>query len=146
MRAEQAACISRVWCLATASRSFPTRSVTAEALPPEPKASVTATQRAGMACRPPEALQCLCGGWQGRFDYELQALFATLQRSLIAVLTNCPILLVSGRPSISNGMNDAGKRRARGLLVAASREAINHVRQGNDRMSACQANGSWRQS
>jgi hypothetical protein len=77
------------------------------------------------------ALECLYGGWQGRFDYELQALFSTLADR---IFDEWPDPAGLG-PPISNGMDDAGKRRARELLLAASREAtpaIDHVRRGRN--------------
>lgn len=77
------------------------------------------------------ALQCLYGGWQGRFDYEMQALFATLADRINDVWADPAGL----GPPISNWMDTARKSRARDLLVAASREAtlaINHARQGRN--------------
>jgi hypothetical protein len=75
------------------------------------------------------ALECLHGDWEGRFDYEIQAFLATLADR---IFDEWPDPAGLG-PAISNGMNDIQKRRARDLLLAASREAgvaINHVRQG----------------
>ena len=77
------------------------------------------------------ALECLYGGWQGRFDYEIQALFATLADR---IFDDWPDPAGLG-PPISNGMDAARKQRARDLLTAASREAslaINHARQGRN--------------
>lgn len=77
------------------------------------------------------ALECLHGGWQGRFDYEIQALFSTLADR---IFDEWPDPAGLG-PAISNGMDDARKRRARDLLLAASRDAsvaINHVRSGRN--------------
>jgi predicted nucleotidyltransferase len=77
------------------------------------------------------ALQCLYGGWQGRFDYEIQGLLSTLADR---IFDEWPDPAGLG-PAISNGMDDARKQRARELLSAASREAslaINHVRQGRN--------------
>lgn len=77
------------------------------------------------------ALECLHGGWQGRFDYELQALFATLAER---IMDDWPDPAGLG-PPVSNGMDAARKKRARELLLAASREAalaINHARQGRN--------------
>lgn len=65
------------------------------------------------------ALQCLYGGWQGRFDREVQAFFATLADR---VLDDWPDPAGLG-PPISDGMDQARKQRARELLTAASREA-----------------------
>jgi len=74
-------------------------------------------------------LECLYGGWQGRFDYELQSLFSTLAGR---VFDEWPDPAGLG-PSVSNGMDATAKQRARNLLMRASREAtlaINHARQG----------------
>ena len=77
------------------------------------------------------ALQCLHGGWGGRFDYEVQAFFATLADR---ISDRWPDPAALG-PDISNGMTDAQKARARELLKKAIREAdlaIDHVRQGRN--------------
>ncbi|AWB22594.1 nucleotidyltransferase [Methylobacterium currus] len=77
------------------------------------------------------ALECLYGGWQGRFDIEIQALFATLADRIFDTWPDPAGL----GPAISNGMDNARKQRARDLLMAASREAslaINHARQGRN--------------
>ena len=77
------------------------------------------------------ALACLYGGWQGRFDYELQGLFATLADR---VHDNWPDPAGLG-PPISGAMDAARKTRARELLQAASRDAsvaINLARQGRN--------------
>ncbi len=77
------------------------------------------------------ALQCLHGGWGGRFDYELQGLFSTLADR---ILDEWPDPAGLG-PPISNGMDQARKQRARDLLTAASREAtiaIDHARKGRN--------------
>lgn len=77
------------------------------------------------------ALECLHGGWQGRFDYELQALFATLADR---ILDTWPDPAGLG-PPISDGMDKARKQRARDLLLAASRDASNAIhlsRQGRN--------------
>jgi predicted nucleotidyltransferase len=77
------------------------------------------------------ALECLYGGWQGRFDYELQAFFATLA-DRIADKWPDPAGL---GPPISDGMDAARKVRARELLLTANRDAgvaINHARQGRN--------------
>lgn len=77
------------------------------------------------------ALECLHGGWQGRFDYELQALFSTLADR---IFDEWPDPAGLG-PPISNGMDNARKTRARDLLMAASRDAtlaINLGRQGRN--------------
>lgn len=77
------------------------------------------------------ALQCLHGGWQDRFDYELQALFSTLADR---IFDEWPDPAGLG-PPISNGMDSARKTRARDLLRQASRDAsiaINLARQGQN--------------
>ncbi len=77
------------------------------------------------------ALECLYGGWQGQFDRELQALFATLADRIFDVWPDPAGL----GPAISNGMDNARKQRARDLLTAASRDAsiaIDHTRRGRN--------------
>jgi predicted nucleotidyltransferase len=77
------------------------------------------------------ALECLHGGWQGRFDYELQGLFSTLADR---IFDQWPDPAGLG-PPISNGMDMARKARARELLRQASRDAsvaINLARQGQN--------------
>lgn len=77
------------------------------------------------------ALQILYGGWQGRFDYEMQAFFATLAER---IFDSWPDPAGLG-PAISDGMDSTQKQRARELLQAAEREvttAINLTRQGKN--------------
>ena len=77
------------------------------------------------------ALECLYGGWQGRFDYEVQGMFSTLGDR---IMDEWPDPAGLG-PPISNGMDEGRKKRAREMLLAASREAtlaINHARQGRN--------------
>ena len=77
------------------------------------------------------ALQCLHGGWQGRFDYEIQGFFSTLADRIVEEWPDPAGL----GPAISNGMDTAKKQRAQKLLLAAGREAslaINYVRQGRN--------------
>jgi predicted nucleotidyltransferase len=77
------------------------------------------------------ALECLHGGWQGRFDYEFQAFFSTLADR---IFDDWPDPAGLG-PHVSNCMDVARKERARTLLRAASREAsiaIDHVRRGRN--------------
>ena len=77
------------------------------------------------------ALDCLYGGWQGRFDYELQGFFSTLADR---IMDEWPDPAGLG-PPISNGMDAARKKRACELLMVASRDAtlaINHARQGRN--------------
>lgn len=65
------------------------------------------------------ALQCLHGGWGGRFDYEMQALFSTLADRVLETWQDPAGL---GSP-VSDGMDAQRKQRARNLLMAASDEA-----------------------
>lgn len=77
------------------------------------------------------ALQCLYGGWQGRFDYEIESFFATLADRIFDTWSDPAGL----GPPVSDGMDDSRKQRARDLLLAASREArnaINLARQGRN--------------
>lgn len=77
------------------------------------------------------ALECLYGGWQGRFDYEIEALFSTLADR---IFDSWPDPAGLG-PPISDGMDNGRKQRARDLLMAASgdaRNAINLARQGRN--------------
>ena len=77
------------------------------------------------------ALQCLYGGWQGRFDYEMQGFFSTLADR---ILDEWPDPANLG-PAITNGMDETRKRRARKLLMAASSDAsiaIDHARRGRN--------------
>ena len=73
------------------------------------------------------ALECLYGGWQGRFDYEIQGFFSTLADR---ILDEWPDPAGLG-PAISDGMDATRKQRAHELLIAASRDAtiaIDHTR------------------
>ena len=77
------------------------------------------------------ALDCLHGGWQGRFDYEMQGFFSTLADR---IFDEWPDPAGLG-PSISKDMDAARKQRARNLLSAAGREAtlaIDHARRGRN--------------
>lgn len=77
------------------------------------------------------ALECLYGGWQGRFDYEIQGFFSTLADR---VFDEWPDPAGLG-PAVSNGMDVFGKQRAQQLLKAASSEAtlaIDHARCGRN--------------
>lgn len=69
------------------------------------------------------ALECLHGGWQGRFDYEIQALFSTLADR---VDEEWPDPAGLGEP-ISNGMDQARRERAKKLLQQASTDASNAI-------------------
>lgn len=77
------------------------------------------------------ALECLYGGWQGRFDYEIQGFFSTLADRIFDEWPDPACL----GPAISNGMDAARKQLARDLLMAASRDAtiaIDHARRGRN--------------
>ena len=77
------------------------------------------------------ALQCLFGGWQGRFDYEIQGFFSTLADRIFDEWPDPADL----GPAVSDGMDATQQRRARQLLEAASSEAtiaIDHVRRGRN--------------
>jgi hypothetical protein len=77
------------------------------------------------------ALEALFGGWQGRFDYEMQSFFATLANRIFDIWPDPAGL----GPAISDGMDYTQKERAKGLLLTAEREAtnaINLVRQGKN--------------
>lgn len=77
------------------------------------------------------ALQCLYGGWQGRFDYEIQGFFSTLADR---IYDEWPDPAGLG-PAISDGMDATLKRRACDLLRAASNDAtmaIDHARRGRN--------------
>jgi Second Messenger Oligonucleotide or Dinucleotide Synthetase domain len=85
------------------------------------------------------ALQCLHGGWQGRFDYEVQGFFSSLADRIQDIWPDPAGL---GSP-VSDGMDCARKDRAKKLLEAASRDAssaINLARKGQN-MEALKA---WR--
>ena len=77
------------------------------------------------------AHQCLYGGWQGRFDYEIQGYFSTLADR---IFDEWPDPAGLG-PAISDGMDADRKQRGRKLLQTAGREAtlaIDHVRNGRN--------------
>jgi hypothetical protein len=77
------------------------------------------------------ALDCLHGNWGGRFDYEFQALFATLANRIHETWADPAGL----GPPVSDGMDAARKDRAKTLLLAAAREAtlaIHLARQGKN--------------
>jgi predicted nucleotidyltransferase len=77
------------------------------------------------------ALQCLFGGWHGRFDYELQSFFATLADRIFDTWPDPAGL----GPPVSDCMDQARKTRAQTLLRAAAREAdlaIDHARKGRN--------------
>lgn len=77
------------------------------------------------------ALECLYGGWQGRFDYEIQGLFSTLADRIFDTWADPAGL----GPPISDGMDSTRKQRAHDLLMAASRDAtiaIDNSRRGRN--------------
>ena len=77
------------------------------------------------------ALQCLYGGWQGRFDYEIQGFFSTLADR---IFDEWPDPAGLG-PAVSDGMDAIRKQRARELLTVASSDAtiaIDHARRGRN--------------
>lgn len=77
------------------------------------------------------ALQCLYGGWHGRFDYEIESFFATLADRIFDTWHDPADL----GPPVSNSMDDDRKQRARDLLLTAkteARNAINLAQQGNN--------------
>ena len=77
------------------------------------------------------ALQCLFGGWHGRFDYEIQGFFSTLADR---IFDNWPDPAGLG-PSVSDGMDADQKKRAHRFLAEASGQAtiaIDHVRRGRN--------------
>lgn len=86
------------------------------------------------------ALQCLHGGWQGRFDYEVQAFFSSLADR---VLDEWPDPAGLGSP-VSDGMDDQRRARAKELLQAASREASNAIHLARKGQNG-EALKAWRQ-
>ena len=86
------------------------------------------------------AMQCLHGGWQGRFDYEIQGFFSALADR---IEDEWPDPAGLGSP-VSDDMDPQRKGRAKELLQAASREAssaINLARKGQNG----EALKAWRQ-
>lgn len=77
------------------------------------------------------ALECLHGPWGGEFDREIQAFFATLADRIGDTWPD-PAKL---GPPISNAMDAERVKRAKNLLLIASREAslaINHTRRSRN--------------
>lgn len=75
------------------------------------------------------ALECLHGGWGGRFDYEVQAFFETLADRIHDVWPDPAGL----GPAVSDCMDASRKERAERLLRDAGRQAaiaIDHARCG----------------
>lgn len=85
------------------------------------------------------ALQCLHGGWQGRFDYEIQAFFAALADR---IQDEWPDPAGLGTP-VSDSMDEQRKARAKELLQAASREASNAIHLARKGQNA-EALKAWR--
>lgn len=69
------------------------------------------------------ALQCLYGGWQGRFDYEIESMLSTLADRIFDTWLDPAGL----GPAISDGMDNVRKQHAHDLLLAASKEARNAI-------------------
>lgn len=75
------------------------------------------------------ALECLNGGWHGRFDYEIQGFFASLADRIFEEWADPA---GHGAP-VSDAMNDEEKKSARLSLRTAEREAAlasHHAREG----------------
>lgn len=85
------------------------------------------------------ALQCLYGGWQGRFDYEIQSFLSTLADR---IFDEWPDPAGLG-PAISNGMDSSRKQRARDLLIAGSRESSIAIHHSNQNRNG-EALSAWR--
>jgi hypothetical protein len=77
------------------------------------------------------ALDCLCGGWGGQFDREIESFFATMADRIGDVWPDPAGL----GPPISNSMDEQRVARARQTLTRAVGQislAINHARQGRN--------------
>lgn len=77
------------------------------------------------------AMECLHGGFQGRFDYELQTFFASLADRIDDQWADPAGM----GPPVSDGMDAIRRGRAKTLLAEAAKEAsiaINHSRQGRN--------------
>jgi len=86
------------------------------------------------------AMQCLHGGWQGRFDYEIQGFFSALADR---IEDEWPDPAGLGSP-VSDGMDAQRKARAKELLQSASREASNSINLARKGQSG-EALKAWRQ-
>lgn len=86
------------------------------------------------------AMQCLHGGWQGRFDYEIQGFFSSLADRM---LDEWPDPAGLGSP-VSDGMDDQRKARAKELLQTASRDASNAINLARKGQNG-EALKAWRQ-
>jgi predicted nucleotidyltransferase len=85
------------------------------------------------------ALECLYGGWQGNYEYEIQGFFSTLADR---IFDEWPDPAGLG-PPISNGMDDTRKQRAQLLLQEASREASFALQNGRQSRNT-EALKAWR--
>ena len=86
------------------------------------------------------AMQCLHGGWQGRFDYEIQGFFSSLADR---IFDEWPDPAGLGT-LVSDGMDDQRKSRAKELLQAASRDASNAINLARKGQNG-EAFKAWRQ-
>ena len=86
------------------------------------------------------AMQCLHGGWQGRFDYEIQSFFSALADR---IEDEWPDPAGLGSP-VSDDMDAQRKGRAKELLQTASREASNSINLARKGQSG-EALKAWRQ-
>lgn len=86
------------------------------------------------------AMQCLHGGWQGRFDYEIQGFFSALADR---IEDEWPDPAGLGSP-VSDDMDAQRKGRAKELLQTASREASNSINLARKGQSG-EALKAWRQ-
>lgn len=86
------------------------------------------------------AMQCLHGGWQGRFDYEIQGFFSSLADR---IEDEWPDPAGMGSP-VSDGMDAQRKARAKELLQAASRDASNAIHLARKGQNG-EALKAWRQ-
>lgn len=86
------------------------------------------------------AMQCLHGGWQGRFDYEIQAFFSSLADR---IEDEWPDPAGLGTP-VSDEMDGKRRARAKEMLQAASREASNAINLARKGQNG-EALKSWRQ-
>ncbi|MDO9250806.1 MAG: CBASS oligonucleotide cyclase [Hydrogenophaga sp.] len=86
------------------------------------------------------AMQCLHGGWQGRFDYEIQGFFSSLADH---IEHDWPDPAGMGSP-VSDGMDARRKARAKVLLQGASREASNAIHLSRKGQNG-EALKAWRQ-
>lgn len=86
------------------------------------------------------AMQCLHGGWQGRFDYEIQAFFSSLADR---IEDEWPDPAGLGTP-VSDDMDAKRRARAKEMLQAASRKASNAINLARKGQNG-EALKAWRQ-